>query len=249
MTNSKKGKYKKLDIKPILKSKKKQIHNNYNLIPSFPNRCLFIAPTGSGKSVVIVNLLSRKRYLRNFYDLILFYSPNVNYEEEHKEIIVKNPDTEVKFEEKFKEKEFGAMVNKLINEQKELKDKKKPMKKILIIIDDFASDKKVMKSKTLKDLFFAGRKYNISVWITSQYYKIVPPDIRTNAEHLIIFSKQPSTELKKIAEEISIGKFNKKKIIEIFDEISNIDYSFLHYNRKQNINKRYMINFQSFINI
>ena len=241
--------YKKLDIKPILTKNKKAKHNNYNLIPSYPNRTLFVAPTGSGKSVVIVNLLTRKRYLRNFFDVILFYSPNVNYEEEHIEIKIKNEKAEIKFEEKFKEKEFGAMVHKLMKEQKELKDKKKPMKKILIILDDFASDKKVMKSKTLKDLFFAGRKYGICVWVTSQYYKIVPPDIRTNAEHLVIFSRQPSSELKKIAEEISIGKYTKKKIIEIFDEISTIDYSFLHYNRKQPINKRYMINFESFINM
>eukprot|EP00470_Lotharella_oceanica_P013323 CAMPEP_0170180928 /NCGR_PEP_ID=MMETSP0040_2-20121228/23421_1 /TAXON_ID=641309 /ORGANISM="Lotharella oceanica, Strain CCMP622" /LENGTH=56 /DNA_ID=CAMNT_0010425745 /DNA_START=51 /DNA_END=218 /DNA_ORIENTATION=+ len=54
-------------------------------------------------------------------------------------------------------------IHKIMKEQKELKDKKKPMKKILIILDDFASDKKVMKSKTLKDLFFAGRKYGMCV--------------------------------------------------------------------------------------
>ena len=249
MPNTKTKKYKKLDIKPIIKKKKKQIHNNYNLIPSFPNRCLFVAPTGSGKSVVIVNLLIRKRYLRNFYDKILFFSPNVNYEEEHIEIKLKNKKTDILFEEKFKENKFKKVIETLMAEQKELKDNKKPMKKILIILDDFASDKKVMKSKTLKDLFFAGRKYGISVWITTQYYKIVPPDIRTNAEHLIIFSKQPSSELNKIAEEISISNFSKKNIINIFDELSKIEYSFLHYNRKQPVNKRFMFNFQSFINM
>eukprot|EP00466_Bigelowiella_natans_P008163 jgi/Bigna1/134770/aug1.26_g9478 len=240
---------KKLDVKPILKNKSKQMHNDYGLIPSFPNRCLFIAPTGSGKSVVIVNLLTRKRCLRNFFDVVSFYSPNVNYEEEHIETKIKNEKAEMKFEEKFKEKEFGAMVHKLMKEQKELKDKKKPMKKTLITIDDFASDEKVMKSKTLKDLFFAGRKCGTCVWITSQHYKIVQPDVRTNAEHLIMFSRQPSSELKKIAEEMSIGKYTKKKIIEMFDEMSTTDYSFLHYDRKQPMNERYMMNFESFMNI
>lgn len=235
---------KQLNIVPIKTSKKKVLHNNFNIIPSFPHRTLFVAPTGSGKSVVIVNLLTRKRYLRNFFNKIIFYSPNVNYEEEHLEIKLKNLKTDIQFEEQFKPKEFKTTIDDIMNKQKQLKDDKKPMKRILIIIDDFASDKKVMKSKILKDLFFAGRKYNISVWITTQYYKIVPPDIRTNAEHLIIFAEQPTTELEKITEEISIGSFTKKKLKDIFNDLSKERFNFLHYNRKQPINQRFMMKFK-----
>eukprot|EP00466_Bigelowiella_natans_P003113 jgi/Bigna1/131128/aug1.13_g5836 len=225
------------------------MHNNCGSIPSFPNRCLFTAPTGSGESVATVNLLTRKRCSRNFFDVISFCSPNVNCEEEHTEMKTKNEKAETKFEEKFKEKEFGAVVDKSMKEQKELKDKKKPMKKMLVIIDDFASDEKVMKSETSKDLFFAGRKHGVCVWITSQHHKMVQPDVRTNAEHLIVFSRQPSSELKKMAEETSMGECTKKKIMEMFDETSTMDCSFSHCNRKQNMNERCMIDFQSFVNI
>ena len=105
------AKHKMLNIIPIKTNKKKVIHNNFDIIPSFPRRCIFVAPTGSGKSVVIVNLLTRKRYLRNFYDVIIFYSPNVHYEEEHDEIKLKNSKAEIKFEEEFKTNEFKAKVN------------------------------------------------------------------------------------------------------------------------------------------
>eukprot|EP00466_Bigelowiella_natans_P012654 jgi/Bigna1/128369/aug1.6_g3077 len=236
-------------MKPTMTTKKKQIHNNCNLTPSFPNRCSFTAPTGSGKSVVMANLSTRKRHSRNFFDVVLFHSPNVHFEDERAETKAKNEKAEMKFEEKFKEKEFGAMVHEVMREQKELKDKKKHMKKTLTIIDDFASDEKVMKSETLKDLFFAGGKCGACVWITSQCCKIVSPDVRTNAEHLIVFSRQPSTELKKMAEEMSTGKCTEKKIVETLDEMSSVDHSFPHCNRKQPMNERCMINFQSFMNI
>eukprot|EP00466_Bigelowiella_natans_P019480 jgi/Bigna1/82024/fgenesh1_pg.87_\ len=131
------------NVKPTLKNESEQMHNNCGLIPSFPDRCSFIAPTGS-----------------------------------------------------------------------------------------------VMKSKTLKDLFFAGGKCGTCVWITSQCHKTVQPDVRTNAEHLIVFSRQPSSESKKTAEETSMGKRTKKKIAEMFDEMSTVDCSFSHHDREQPTSER-----------
>lgn len=207
-------------------------HNAFNIIPSHPRRALFCGPTGSGKSALVINLLCRENFLKGYYDRIFFFSPNVIYEQDNELIKIANPKTRVEFFET--PDEFPSVIE-------EIKSQKKK-KKSLIIIDDFISNQKFMKSKSVTDCFIMMRKYNCATWVLSQYYKKSPPLHRVNSEHLIIFS-QPDSELKKIAEENSTPSFGKKFFEDAFKMVHETPYSFLHINKTLRPHDRFHFNF------
>lgn len=60
-------------------------------------------------------------------------------------------------------------------------------RRILVIIDDFASDTSAMRSKKLNDLFFYGRKKSISIVILTQQYNSVWKRNRENCELVVVF--------------------------------------------------------------
>ena len=230
---------KKSDSKP---------HNNFELIPSAPRRCLFIGSTGSGKSHNVISLLIRKEFLKDFYNEIHLYSPNALFEDEYGLIKKYNKKTLVKLNDEFVPEEFDKLIDEIKIEQKTRKSDKKKMKNILIIVDDFITDKRFFNNKSLNDAFIQLRKYNCSTWILSQLYKKIPVLWRTNSEHLVIFS-QPKSEVKKLSEELSVGKYDHNFFKKMFSRVADENYSFIHVNRKLPPFKRFYFTYQYMIDV
>jgi hypothetical protein len=226
-----------MKIRPVkVKRKNVKKHNNFSLIPSHPYRSIFTGATGSGKTTMMVNLLTRRRFLKDYFDEMYLFSPNVEVEEEFKNIGKKNKHTKIFYKEHFHLGDVTSIFEEIKNRAKEYGDvDRDKLPRVLLFIDDFASDRKVMGSKILKTIFFMSRKYSVSTWISTQYYRRVPPEIRTNAEYHVVFV-QPNTESEKIADEMSVGKFTKKKMLELMNRVADTPYSFLFINRKKTPN-------------
>lgn len=221
-----------LRIKPIKVKRKDVLKNNqYNNIPSHPYRCIFTGATGSGKTTNMINLLTRKRFLQNYFHKIYLYSPNVNIEEEFKKIEKKNKKTEVIKRESFDEQQLAEDFAKIVQSSKRMGDNRKALPRILFFIDDFASDKLVMSSEILIDMFFRCRKQSCSVWISTQHYKAPDSRLRNNAENHVIYM-QNDKETEKIAEELAVGPFTCQIIKQWMYKVSSEAYAFLFVNRK-----------------
>ena len=101
-------------------------------------------------------------------------------------------------------------------------------KKVLIVFDDMISDIEYNKDfkKIIKELFYRGRKINISiVFITQSYFRALK-DIGLNSMHYILMKISNKKELKKIAEEKS-GHLDHKDVLKIYNYCTKEPYSFM----------------------
>jgi hypothetical protein len=70
-----------------------------------------------------------------------------------------------------------------------------------IIFDDLSSDKSVMGSKALKELFSQGRHNEITTIVLCQYFMDLPKSLRTNIDYVILLADKSPANRKSIREQ------------------------------------------------
>ena len=161
----------------------KIVHNkNWPYIPNHPHRILIVGSSGSGKANVLLNLIENQPDIYKIY----LYAKDP-YESKYQYLINKREGVGRKH---FKNlKAFIEYLSDMRNVYKNINhynpDKEN---KRFIVFDDMIVD--MIQNKKLNsivtELFFRGRKLNISlVFITQSYFK-VPKDVRLNTTHFFI---------------------------------------------------------------
>lgn len=78
-------------------------------------------------------------------------------------------------------------------------DGKLPSNNKFIVLDDMLHDAQNWKrDKTIKNIFFNGRHYNILFILTMQYAQAIPPELRSNIDYVFIFNESSVANRKKI---------------------------------------------------
>ena len=181
------------NIKPLVKEE--PIIWKYPSLPVPPFRLIVVAPSSSGKSIMISNFISSNNFpYRNYFgNNIFIFSPTFKMGSMEgmtnikKENIFDTFDVEV--------------LNSIIREQKDLVELygKKKSSPILIVLDDVVGELDAKKKEFLKKSYFGLRHYNGSIILLSQQYKMVPKSARLNASETILFEVSNESELKNIS--------------------------------------------------
>lgn len=91
-----------------------------------------------------------------------------------------------------------------------------PDNRFLCVLDDMLYDaQNWKKEKTMKNIFFNGRHYNIFFILTMQYPLGIPPELRGNIDYVFIFNEPSIKNRKKIYEDY-VG------MVSSMDHFSNI---------------------------
>lgn len=98
---------------------------------------------------------------------------------------------------------------------------------ILIVIDDFASDKNAMKDPTLIRLAFSGRHYEISIIIITQKYLRVALDYRTNISNGFFFKATNTREADTISDEQACPLISHAEFKRMYAAITRKEHDFL----------------------
>ena len=101
--------------------------------------------------------------------------------------------------------------------------------KTLWVFDDILAKKVFLRGKALAQIASAARHASLSYVCLSQYYKALPPILRTNASYIIYFSANESENVK-FAEEQCPSFMSKKQFLEIIEHCTKEKYSFLALN-------------------
>ena len=96
---------------------------------------------------------------------------------------------------------------------------------ILLILDDCCSDTNFHSSGSFKKLFTRGRHLFISIIITTQYIKHIPPIARSNSDFICV-GQLNNQNVELLAEEYLMGSIEKKAFLEMYHRCTK-DYSFL----------------------
>ena len=240
-----------LEIKPIGLKDYTCKQSKHEHVPKIPLRSILLAPSGSGKTVLLSNLILN--IYRGCFERIFIFSPSIDIDKTW-EPVKKYQTDDMKVAEKDNDKLYFDhytpddleniidMQHKII---KMLKDSnRKKLFSILIVIDDFGDDPSFTRqSRLLHSLFTRGRHNSISTIVSTQKFASIHPIIRVNAISLIVYRLRNQKELDAMVEEVS-GLTGKKELIEIYKIATADEYSFLYINlAARNVNEMFYKNF------
>jgi hypothetical protein len=219
------------------------------IINKFPSLTLIVGKSGSGKSNVLVHMLTKPEFLGGFFDEVYLFSPTAKSDDlvEHLELP----------EENIIDKLDMSAVEKLndIIDEQDKKIKADGIKsaatdsKILIVCDDCISEKAFMRSDILSRLATAGRHSLISTIILSQSYTKVPRVIRLQAQGLILFPSS-NDELELLNSDLCPPNTSKKVFMGLIKYATSEPYSFLYVNHHvKNNDDKFRKNFDKILSI
>lgn len=200
---------------------------------------LISGKAGSGKTSLILNLLCKrgKNYNRKF-DKVFIFSPSL--------ITMKNdPFSEIPEEQKFQELDEEIL-------QAVLDDIKDTGEKVLLIMDDVVND--ITKNKHLQRLMnkilmnrrhLAGENGSVSVIITTQVYNKIPPPIRKNASHIILYHTKNRKEIDNLFDELIL--IPKKEFYEILKYVFQKKHDFMYLDTNKDFDNMIHRNFNQLV--
>ena len=191
-------------------------------IPDLPYRLLIVGGSGSGKTMVLLNLINNRPDI----DKIYLYAKDL-YEAKYQYLIKKRE--KVGLDHFDDPKDFIEYSNDMHDVYKNIEDyNQRKKRKVLIIFDDMIAD--MINNKKLNpvvtELVIRGRKLNISTVFINQSYFKVPKDVTLNSTHFFIMKISNKRELQQIALNHS-SDIDFKDLMKIYKKCTKEPYSFL----------------------
>lgn len=217
-----------------------------NIDPRLPQpnfRLIMVAPSFTGKSNLILNLL-----IDHYVEGMIVYIFSKSFGNDS---IWDNIDIDDEFVfDNFDEPAINSILSKQSKLKQKYKNQLEKVPKLLFIIDDMINDIIDSKSDIITKLFFRGRHFVLSTILTSQAYTAIPNKIRVNGSDMIFFSQSSAKEVKTISEENGFGGLDRKDFTKLFIHATTFeDFSFLYVNRRAQLGSKFRRKFDTIINI
>jgi len=199
-----------------------------DVIPRHPFRMLNSGASGSGKSMLVLNLLQRKNFMKDFFDEIFLFSPTARGDQ-IQQLLDLGPDNicDDLNDSGIEQLDYVfEKQNELVEEMGYLNSPK-----VLIIFDDVISSPRFMNSNTFKRCFIQGRHINLSVIINTQKYHAIPRTMRLNCTDVAFFPSSQS-EVARIAEEFTPPSKTVKQFTTLVQYATSEPYNFLYINTR-----------------
>lgn len=193
------------------------------VLPEHPFRMYIIGASGSGKSNLVLNLLSRSTMYQGYFDNLIVISPTAMNIDTSYEVLNLSDENFFKPEIKVLES-IKDLQEKRIEEAKGDKSK---VKKMLIIFDDIVSHKKFCNSPIFLQFAVMSRHWGVSLMILSQAYHRIPKSIRLQMSSIIFF-KGSNKELEVLTEDFNAPGLSAKEFKNIVSEATNTRYNFFY---------------------
>ena len=238
-----------MDIQ-VIDTAKNKLKDRYNeaskqgIIMEPNTSTIIIGSSGSGKTNLLTNILSRPEFLGGQFEQIYCISLTGDTDDvmKHLNIPKENLFTDIKKGIKHMEKIFKIQKTLI----KHLDEDKAPL--ICLIYDDCISERDLLKSKFFLQSFVMSRHYNCSTFILSQNFKSVPVAARNQCQNIIWFQNNQS-ENEKLAETHTPSQYTKKEFLKMINDATREPYSFLYINKKRPMNERYRIKFDKIMKL
>ena len=262
------------DTIPIIKPHKSAEYefqqSKYDVAPRIPFSQIVVAPSNSGKTILLHNMILD--IYRGCFERIFIWSSSIHIDsvwlpvKDYIEKTLKvNPKKERVYFEDFNQQDMEEVIDLQYKISKYQKDHKfKKMFSTLIILDDFIDDNRFSKHNSmLNTLFIKARHVGLNVIASSQKFNAISTVARTNVRQLYFFRLRNYKEIQSMVEELSaiLLKRNllsneqnltdaKNTLLEIYNIATKEKYSFLFVDlMKQDINDIFKVRFDKAIHI
>ena len=217
------------------------------ILPPLNGRILMIGASGSGKSVLLQNIVTEERFYNNkkTFNHTFLISPTAGNDDIQQAL---NVDEKCIVEDL---EDAPACLEHIINDQKKKIKKaggshKAP--KLLVIFDDVIGSKDFLNTKSFIDCFIRGRHANLTIMLCSQHLMRVPRVCRLQATCLFIFAcNRQDTEI--IAEHYAPPQMTKRQFLRLVDDATSERFSFLSIFTLEPWEKRFRRNLDQILNL
>ena len=216
------------------------------ILPKFPFSFMISGRSGSGKTNLLMNLLSRKEFLKGYFHFTVVYSPTAGTYDDSYNVLNLPPEN---FNPEFGEQD----LENLIKSRKELIDKKgiewvTKNSRVLIILDDVIANRDFLNSPAALKAFALLRHYQVAIIVLMQSYNKLPRALRINSNAVAIFPSSQS-EVEVLLDEITPAGLKKKEFQKVIDYATDGRYDFLYINNHADPGKRVRKNLDEIINL
>ena len=239
----------KFKIEPIETAKSKiplKACMKQGVLPKFPFSMMISGRSGSGKTNLLVNLLTRKEFLKHYFQYVLIYSPTAGeYDDSYKSLNLP-PEN---FKNDFSEQDLEDLIEarKKLIKQKGIEYVAKNCR-VLIILDDVIANRDFLNSPQALKMFALLRHYLVSVIVLMQTYNKLPKALRNNANAIMIFPSNRS-EVEVLIDELTPPNLTKKQFQKVIEYCTSERYNFLYINNHAEPGKRLRKNLDEVINL
>jgi hypothetical protein len=195
-----------------------------------PFRSLVVAPSGSGKSNFITNLISLFCKGKGTFDSIFIFcksrdEPLYQFLSDKSKGLIEVHEDLLKL----------PALNEL-----------NPSQQTLLIFDDFITD--IKKFPIISEYFIRGRKRGCSLMFLSQSYYNTPKIIRQNINYCVILKLGGTRDVNSILRECSIG-ITKEQLLSMYKEATKQKFDVFIINLEKSGNERYRHNFLDYYTV
>jgi len=231
----------KIKQRPLMKS---------NILPRHASSVIFNGRSGSGKSNLLINLLTRPEFYgpkragqKTYFDLIFLFSPTANQGDDLVQFLNLPSD-------KIDTTLSTQRLDHIISTQQKLIEQKGILKspKILIVFDDCQSDAKFLKTKSFLRCFIQCRHLNISTFLCGQRFNKTPKAARLQANNIFFFPGSES-EVELMCDEYTPPNTSKKQFKKLIEYATAEPYNFLHINLRCPVETRFRKNLDEYLTI
>jgi hypothetical protein len=224
-----------------------------NIIPRHSSSVIFNGRSGSGKSNLLINLLTRPEFYgrtkpsnekSQYFDLIFLFSPTADGGDDLVKFL-KIPDKRI-----FTKPEPSILDN-ILKTQKDLIASKGIEKspKILIIFEDIQSNAGgILNSPSFLKCFIQARHLNVSTFLLGQSWTKTPRACRLQANNIFFFPSSGS-EVELLVKEFCPPHTDKKDFQKLVERATTDRYNFLHINMREPPEERFRHNLDKILTI
>jgi len=204
--------------------------------PDLPTSFCLAAPTASGKTMIILNILLR--YYKDMFHRIWMFSPSIKLDPQYaplRKYLEKM--TNQQHEPTMFEDLNQSVLGKLLDEQRTITEecRKRKIKppQCCVILDDLADRGDILTKRQggnqgswMVSLATRGRHFGVTWIISSQVMNLIGTVIRKNCRCMCVWRLRNHKEVETLCEELS-GVYDAKTIMAIYDHATTEAFSFL----------------------
>jgi hypothetical protein len=198
------------------------------ILPRAPFSLMISGRSGSGKTNILINILTNEHLLKNYFHYTVVFSPTAGkYDDSYKPLNLPS--------ESFKTDFSADDLNTLIENRKALIDKKGiewvvKNSRVLLIMDDIIANRDFLNSPEALKMFALLRHYQCSIIVLMQSYNKLPRALRINANGTIVLPSTQS-EIEVLLDEITPAGISKKEFQKVIEYATEGKHDFLYINR------------------
>jgi hypothetical protein len=215
-------------------------------LPRFPFSILISGRSGSGKTNLLLNLLTRKEFYKNYFHYVMVFSPTASVGDDMYDVL-DLPEENIRNDFTQEDLDHIIEVRKNLIKEKGIEWVAKNSR-MLIILDDIIANRNFLMAPASLKMFALLRHYLCSVIVLTQSYNKIPRALRLNCNAVFVFPASQS-EVEVLIDEITPAGIKKRDFENVIEYATAEQYQFLYINNHAKPSERIRKNLTEIIDL